>query len=91
MKTEAFYKSEADRIKASIDLVVSAGGDLIDMFTDNVYGTTADGRWIIGYGVYGPNGNILLCPTCVTVCGVDSEPFDKESMKAVEEVMEMIG
>lgn len=90
-KTKTEYKAEADRIKGEIDAVVEGGGDLIDFFTDNVYGSTSDGRWIIGYGVYGPGGNILVCPTCVTVCGVDSAPFDKESMRAMEEVMGMVG
>ena len=91
MRTEADYKAEADRIKGEIDAVVSGDGDLVGYFTDNVYGTTSDGRWIIGYGVYGPDGNILVCPTCVTVCGVDSAPFNRESMKAMEEVMAMVG
>ena len=84
------FKKEADRIKAEIDAEVAKGGGLVDYFTDQVCGTTDDGRWIVGYGVYGPNGHIVVCPTCVTVCGVDSEPFDRESMEAMEEVMQMV-
>ena len=87
---EADLKAEADRIKKEIDGVVENGSDLTEYFTDQVYGTTADGRWIIGYGVYGPSGHIVVCPTCVTVCGVDSEPFGRETMKAMEEVMRMV-
>ena len=85
-----FFKAEANRIKGEIDAVVEGDGDLIGYFTDQVYGTTSDGRWIIGHGVYGPWGDILVYPTCVTVCGVDSEPFGRESMRALEEVMQMV-
>lgn len=86
--TETFFLGESNRIKHEIDELVANGDSLVDYFTDNVYGEE-NGRWIIGFGVYG-SGNILVCPTCVTVCGYDSEPFDRASMMALEEVMQMI-
>ena len=88
--TEAFFLGEANRIKREIDEIVANCDSLIDYFTDLVCGEE-NGRWIIGYGVYGGGGTILVCPTCVTVCGYDSEPFDKASMRALEEVMQMFG
>ena len=90
-RTEADYRAEANRIKAEIDAKVAEGDNLIDYFTGNVYGDDGNGRWIIGYGVYGPGGHILVCPRCVSVCGVDSEPFDRESGRALKEVMEAAG
>ena len=87
--TPDFFIAEANRIKTEIDALVAEGSDLLDYFTDNVYGED-NGRWIIGFGVYGPSGHILVRPTCVTVCGYDSEPFDRASMNALEEVMQMV-
>ena len=89
--TKEFFRSEAERIRREIESDVADGKDLIDRFTDGVYGSDGDGRWIVGYGVYGGSGHILVCPTCVTVCGVDSEPFSRDAMRAMEEVMEMVG
>lgn len=85
-----FFKEEANRIRDEIEKNVADGKDLVDYFTDNVYGSTEDGRWIIGYGVYGPAGHIIVCPTCVTVCGEDSEPFCRDAMVAMEEVMTIL-
>lgn len=86
-----FYKSEAERIRNEIESIVEEGDDLFGYFVDNVCGSDDDGRWIIGFGVYGPSGHILACPTCITVCGFDSTPFSRETMEAMEEVMQMVG
>ena len=89
MKTEADFKEDADFIRNRIESIVADGDDLINFFTDSIYGMEDD-RLIIGFGVYGGAGHILACPTCISVCGVDSEPFSREAMKAMEDMMEMM-
>ena len=43
-------------------------GDMVDFFADgSIYGETADGELIVGFGVFG-SANILLCENCVK-CG----------------------
>jgi len=60
-------------------------GDMLDYFTDSIYGEDADGNWIIGYGVFG-SANIVCERDCIQFNGVRSKPFSPELKAGIAEV-----
>lgn len=90
MKTPADMKAEADRIRGDIERAVEDETDLADFFEDGVYGEDGEGRWIVGFGVWGGSGNITVAPDCVRVCGVDSEPFTARASAALRELFSQV-
>ena len=87
--TPEFFKKEANDIKSRIERFVTDGGDLCDYFEGCIYGEDG-GRYIIGFGVYGPNGHILFDSKSVRVAGYDSETFDAETQEALRDFIKMM-
>lgn len=68
---------------------VEHDGDMIDFFTDSIYGEDENGDLIIGFGVYG-SANIVVNEHYVKCGGYLSRRFSDRLTKAMTEFISML-
>ena len=90
-KTYDPWKEEADSLRRRLEQYCRRhDGDMTDYFADgSIYGETADGELIVGFGVVG-SANLLIGADCAKCGGYFSREFSPMLKKGLAEFRSLL-